>query len=84
MARDPRCVHPDLLAEAIEQARPLLRYPIDRAEIRGSLIRVDAAAVDEDNPVIADTSEDLARTLASALADAKGGTLANGPIARDK
>ena len=43
MARDPRCVHVHLLTEAIERARPMLRWAIDRAELKGSLIRIDAA-----------------------------------------
>ena len=43
MARDPRYVHVHLLTEAIERARPVLRWAIDRAELKGSLIRIDAA-----------------------------------------
>ena len=43
MARDPRYVHVELLSEAIERARPLLRWAIDRVELKGSLIRVDAS-----------------------------------------
>ena len=42
MARDPAHVHSGLLSEAIEQARPQLRWPISRVEMKGSLIRVDA------------------------------------------
>ena len=51
--------------------------------VAGALIDQHGLDLDEVDPMIADSSEDMARAIANALADAKGGVLANTPIARD-
>jgi hypothetical protein len=49
-----------------------------------AMIGKDDVDQDDADPQIQDPSEDLARAIAGGLAEAKGGLLANGPIARDQ
>jgi hypothetical protein len=87
VGRASKAVMSQLTPDQVEQSTRSGVGPVGiviRQSVLGALAGKDDVDVDDADPVIQDTSEDLARAIASGLANAKGGVLANGPIVRDQ